>query len=175
MIIPHDSDWCDIFETEKRNIYNVTGGALMQVHHIGSTAVPDIWAKPVIDIMGVTESFAYFDAVGNRLCFVGYLALGENGISGRRFFQKITAPTINACHLHIFERGSPHIERHLAFRDYLLVHPKIAAEYSELKTSIVRDGVSSRQEYQDRKSPFIMKTEAAALIYYRQRNMGKQA
>ncbi|MDC7684246.1 GrpB family protein [Asticcacaulis sp. BYS171W] len=168
-LVPHDPAWRSAFEAEAYALRHVMFSALENLHHIGSTAISGIVAKPVIDMLGVATSLDAVDTLTPALQTLGYVAKGENGIPGRRYFQKSTPLTgVRSHHLHIYANGDAHIERHLAFRDYLRAHPERAAEYSALKTNILLGAPGSRAAYQDTKSPFILKTETAALEWFRQ-------
>ena len=97
---------------------------------------------------------------------LGYEVMGAYGIDGRRYFRKTDANGRRSHHLHVFETGSPHLERHLAFRDYLRAHPDIAAEYANVKAALVEKAVGS-EAYMDGKAPFITRIEAQALLWAR--------
>lgn len=94
---------------------------------------------------------------------LGYTAIGAFGIEGRRYFRKDDAQGRRTHHRHLFGAGSPHIERHLAFRDYLRSHPKKAGEYSALKQARVDSGVAR----QDGKDAFVKAAEAEAIHWRR--------
>mgnify|MGYP000440740499 CR=1 FL=1 len=89
--------------------------------------------------------------------------MGAFGIEGRRYFRKDDSGGNRTHLLHVFKAGSPHIERHLAFSDYLRSHPDKAAEYSALKAGIVSSGAP----YQKARDPFVQRIEAQALAWYR--------
>jgi len=103
---------------------------------------------------------------------LGYDVLGAYGIQGRRYFRKFDEAGRRTHHLHVFEHKSPHIERHLAFRDYLQQNPSKAAEYSKLKARVTSDGVISWNDYMDAKDPFITATEKEAVDWYRRTKLG---
>lgn len=161
IVAPHDPAWRASFAQEAAAIRQALGDALISVEHIGSTAVPLILAKPIVDMLGIAVSLAAIDASAPP---PGYEALGSYGLDGRRYFRKSDAAGVRTHHLHVYAAGDPAIERHLAFRDYLIAHPAIAAEYSALKASCV-----GAADYQELKSPFVVATQAAALAWYRER------
>lgn len=165
-IAAHDPGWAAAFAAEAHALKAAAPESFLALHHIGSTAVPGILAKPIIDILGVVSSLNGLDAVSGHIEALGYQAMGTFGIDGRRYFRKTDGHGRRTHHLHVFEAGSPHIERHLAFRDFLRVHPQKAVEYSDLKTALVESGAP----YQDGKAAFVMKTEAEAIDWYRSVN-----
>ncbi len=162
-IVPHDQEWAEAFLTEARGLKRVIGENCTALHHIGSTAIPGILAKPIIDILGEVRWLDRMEAVSGNVEALGYEAMGAYGIDGRRYFRKVDGQGRRTHHLHIFEEGSPHIERHLAFSDFLRFHPQKALEYSALKSALIESGT----QYQEGKSAFVTNTEAEAIDWYR--------
>ncbi|MEZ5778107.1 MAG: GrpB family protein [Paracoccaceae bacterium] len=124
-------------------------------------------AKPIVDLLGVVSMLADADAKACALESLGYQVMGANGIEGRRYFRKIDSNGTRTHHLHVFEEGSPHVERHLAFRDYLMAHPKIAKEYSSLKARLTRGDAPTWDAYLDGKDPFVSRVEPQAVDWFR--------
>ena len=87
-LVPHNSRWGQEFAREALALRQALGNTVLAIHHIGSTAIPEILAKPVIDILYVVPGLAAVDAAAPRMQALGYLAKGEYGIEGRRYFQK---------------------------------------------------------------------------------------
>lgn len=106
------------------------------LHHIGSTAIPNLQAKPIIDFLLEAQSLRAVDDCAERLAKSGYEARGEYGISGRRYFNKKPTDEAVAFHLHAYLADSFQIRRYLAFRDYLIVKPEVAAQYAALRTGL---------------------------------------
>lgn len=163
LVVPHDPEWAAAFAAEARSLTVAMGETCTAVHHIGSTAIPGVLAKPIIDMLGVVGSFEMLGSAIGRMQLLGYTAMGAFGIEGRRYFRKDGAQGRRTHHLHVFEAGSLHIERHLAFRDYLRSHPEKAGEYSALKEALVASGVA----YQDGKNAFVKLAEAEAINWRR--------
>ncbi|OCA90998.1 hypothetical protein A8F94_03785 [Bacillus sp. FJAT-27225] len=132
-VIPYSTDWPIKFETEKKLLLEVLDGEGLILHHIGSTSVPGLSAKPIIDILAEADSLAIFDRNEDKMSGAGYIARGENGIPGRRYFVKASSTGDRIVHLHAYQLGSPHAGRHLYFRDYLIAHPKRASSYGNIK------------------------------------------
>ena len=170
-VVPHDPEWRAAYDREADAISAALGDCPVTLHHIGSTSIPDILAKPIIDILGEAADLSLIDARTPAFAGLGYQAKGEFGIAGRRYFKKDNAQGVRTHHIHFFQTGSPGAERHLAFRDYLRAYPEIAAEYSALKAEITRGGVNI-DDYMDAKDPFIKRTERQAIDWFRAKRRG---
>lgn len=135
-IVPHDPNWAQIYENEAKLVATLMGDAVRTFHHIGSTAIPDILAKPIIDVLLEVSSLQAVDDCAERLKEIGHEARGEHGIAGRRYFNRKPADAALGVHLHCYVTGSFQIRRHLAYRDYLVLKPEIAAQYAALKAEL---------------------------------------
>ncbi|MEL6921801.1 MAG: GrpB family protein [Pseudomonadota bacterium] len=166
-VVPHNPDWKSAFSEESAAITVAFQGSAIEIHHIGSTAIPGVLAKPIIDLLSVVTSLADVDENSGSLEALGYEVMGAYGIEGRRYFRKTNYAGTRTHHLHIFEVGSLHVERHLAFRDYLIAHPSVSAEYSLLKESLTSDEGSSCDNYLNGKDPFISDVEQQAVDWFR--------
>lgn len=164
---PHDPEWSRSFDQEAQNLRALWGANLLAAHHIGSTAIPSIVAKPIVDMLVEVHSVALLDELVPQMEASGYQALGEYGLPGRRYFRKEHPDGSRSHHIHAYETGSSEIHRHLAFRNYLLAHPVIANAYSTLKRRLAADHPHDSQAYMDGKAPFIRKVEAQALAWSR--------
>lgn len=154
-VVPHDPSWRGAFETESKQIALALTENVVAIHHIGSTAIPQIHAKPIIDMLVEVKDITKVDKQTSAMEALGYEAMGEFGISGRRFFRKGNEAGIRTHHIHTFEVTSPQIERHLAFRDYMISHPENAQQYSELKRELANKYHDNIQGYMDGKNGFI--------------------
>lgn len=134
-VVPHDPRWPARYEEEADRIRAILGDQLTAIHHIGSTAVPGLWAKPILDILPVVHRIGQVDALFPRFEAMGYECMGEFGIPGRRYFRK--GGEERTHHVHIFdEQHEEDIVRHLAVRDYLRTHPADANAYGQLKREL---------------------------------------
>lgn len=164
-IVEYNPDWLDKFEKESKKLQSILGNNLNHIHHIGSTSVPGLMAKPVIDIMLDVSSLEFLDTITSQMETIGYEVMGEYGIPGRRYFRK--GGDNRTHHIHAFKTGDPNLVRHLAFRDYLIAHPKVAEQYGQLKFNIANTGDNNIDNYCDLKDPFIQHHEPIAINWYK--------
>jgi len=160
-VVPYQPNWPYLYRQEARQIAAALGGEIVLIHHIGSTAIPGIMAKPVIDCLIEVRDIEQVDAYNEAMITLGYDPRGENGISGRRYFNKLRGNT-HTHHLHIFQVGHPEINRHLDFRDYLRAHPAKAQAYSQLKASLAQNYRYDASAYTDAKSAFVRDIDQCA-------------
>jgi GrpB-like predicted nucleotidyltransferase (UPF0157 family) len=130
-LVPHDPNWAIQFEQEAKLIKRILRDNCLAIHHIGSTAIPNIHAKPVIDCLIEVNDLNLVDKLNSEFEKLGYECKGEFGIPGRRFYQK--GGEQRTHHIHLFQQGNPEIARHLAFRDFMLANPNYAKAYSAIK------------------------------------------
>ena len=161
-VVPHDPRWRDRFEAEAKQVEAALGQNAVAVHHIGSTAIPDIHAKPVIDLLVEAEDIAEVDARSPAMELLGYQVMGEYGIPGRRYFRKDDPEGTRTHHVHAFQAGSAEVERHLAFRDYMIAHPAEAQRYGELKRKLAEEHPHDMDGYMDGKDGFIKEMDRRA-------------
>jgi GrpB-like predicted nucleotidyltransferase (UPF0157 family) len=164
-VVPHNPAWRGQFEEEAGRIAAALGELVVRLHHIGSTAIPGIWAKPIIDMLLEVENIAGLDEHRSKLEVLGYEALGEFGIPGRRYFRKNDAAGVRTHQIHAFAAGSSQIEHHLAFRDYMREHHAAAQAYSALKQQLALAHPNDLEAYMKGKDPFIKEHEAKALAW----------
>lgn len=165
LVVPHDPRWAAAFAQEAAALRAACGAVLAGLHHIGSTAVPGLPAKPVIDLLGEVSALALLDPLVPALAALGYRDKGENGIAGRRYFQKRHPDGAHSHHLHVFASGSAEAARHLALRDYLIAHPHEAARYARGKAAILASGVADRPVYQQAKAPLVQELTSLAMAW----------
>jgi GrpB-like predicted nucleotidyltransferase (UPF0157 family) len=161
-VVPHNPNWQDNFAEEKQQILQVFGNNIVAIHHVGSTAIPGIHAKPIIDLLVEVEEIVKVDECNPSMEALGYEVIGEFGIPGRRFFRKNNAAGIRTHHIHTYEVGEPEVEKHLAFRDYMIAHPEDAQKYSELKRGLARKHPYDIDSYVDGKDGFIQEMNKKA-------------
>lgn len=164
-VVPHNPTWKAAFEEASQQIAKTLGDNAVVIHHIGSTSIPGIYAKPIIDLLAEVTTIAQIDAKSDAMRQIGYEAMGEYGIPGRRYFCKHDSDGIRTHHVHMFGLGSPQIERHLAFRDYLIAHPEDAQTYSTLKRQLAETYPTDIEAYMDGKDGFIKAIDAKAAAW----------
>lgn len=156
---PHRAAWRGEFGRERRRLLQRFARRRCQVEHIGSTAIPGLDAKPIIDMAILIPSFKRLPLWIGLLEAAGYLYKGEYGLSGRHFFTKGDPVT---HHLHLVEPTSIHWNRWMLFRNYLRANPTEAVRYNACKQSLARRYAGNREAYTKAKSPVIDRILARA-------------
>lgn len=162
-VVDYDPQWAETYRAESSAIQSTLKGLEIRVHHIGSTSVPGLMAKPIIDILIEATDVTELDAYDDAMKAIGYLARGEFGIPGRRFYLRGLYNRTH--HIHAFNFGTPDVIRHLAFRDYLIAHKDVAAEYAALKSSLAAACNNDNDVYCDGKADFVQYHEKKALAW----------
>jgi len=170
-VVPPNPDWPRQFEAEAVLLKLVFGDLLAEIHHIGSTAIPGIHAKPIIDMMPLVHEIEAVDSYNGVMETLGYRAWGEYGIAGRRYFSR--ARNRHTHQVHVFQTGGAEVERHLAFRNYLRAHPEKALAYSNHKRLVAIQHPYDINGYMDGKDALVKQLEAEALAWSRQQGQGK--
>ncbi len=153
--------WPEEYEKAAAEIRSVLGGHCLAIHHIGSTAVPGLAAKPVIDILVEADQLSAIGRLNEKFQRIGFCAKGENGLPGRRYFEK--GGDLRTHHLHCYVQGNPEIKRHLAFRDFLRSNPEQAAAYGTLKKQLAVRFPLDIERYIKEKHAMVQSIEAQAL------------
>ncbi len=162
----YSPDWPIEFEREAERLRLLIGGELVAIHHIGSTSVPGLAAKPIIDLIPIARDIDRIDDCTSLFVEAGYKAWGEYGITGRRFFTK-NAGEFRTHNLHVFGDGNPGIERHLALCAYLRHHEAACREYVALKREVYALHPADIGAYNDGKDAWIKRVEPVAIAWYR--------
>ena len=156
----YDPMWKQKFEVERNKLGNLFQTILVNIHHIGSTSIPGLSAKPIIDLLIEVTDIEKVNAFNNQMTELGYEAKGENGIPLRRYFQK--GGDERTHHVHIYETGNSEIKRHLTFRDYLLNHPEKAKRYGKLKEQLAQHFPYDIESYIKGKDNFVKELDRKA-------------
>lgn len=131
-VVPYNPEWPQMFEAEAALIKKALGDNCIAIHHIGSTSIPGLNAKPIIDILPVVIDILKVKA--KPMEALGYQAKGEYGMAFRRYFQK--EGDIRTHQVHVFEKCDPEIDRYLKFRDWMRSNPDDAKAYEALKSEL---------------------------------------
>lgn len=157
-VVPYNPRWKEEYALEAEKIKSIIEDEIISIHHIGSTSIEGIDAKPTIDILVEVKNINNIDEYNNKMQELRYISMGEFGIEGRRFFIKGLCNRTH--HVHIFEKGSSEIRRHLDFRDYMINNPDEAKKYAELKKKLAKKHTYDSNQYANGKSDYIRKIEA---------------
>lgn len=160
-IVSYDSNWAKSFQAEAEEIRAILGQEVVAIHHIGSTSIPNLSAKPIVDLLVEVRDIEKIDAFNERMSQLGYLPKGEAGTPGRRFFIK-GDEVHRTHHIHTLTTGHPDVERHLNFRDYMIAHPEDAQAYGCLKQELARRFPTDIDSYIAGKDGFIKKMDRRA-------------
>lgn len=164
----YSPDWPAAFAREAARLQALLGGEEEGIHHFGSTSVPGLAAKAIVDLLVTVRDLARIDALTPDLEEAGYQAWGTYGIPGRRYFTR-SQDGRRTHNVHFYQRDNPEIERHLAFCAYLRAHDAMRDEYAALKQAIYERYPADMAAYNDAKTDWIRRVEQLALPWYRQR------
>lgn len=161
-IVPYDPSWPARFEEEERALRQALAAWLVgPIEHIGSTAIPGLAAKPVIDIMAAVATLEASRPAIAALVELGY-CYAPYRVDSEHWFCK-PSPAFRTHHLHLIPIGTPRWSEALAFRNYLRSHSEIAAEYEDLKRRLALEHHFDREAYTEAKGPFVARVTALAL------------
>ena len=161
-LVDYRSEWPELAAHHLDRL-KILGATLAEFHHVGSTSVPGMVAKPVIDLMPLVVDLAELDGKRSVVEGLGYRWHGEYGVPGRRFCTLEDGDGQRIVQLHFYETGSPNARRHLAFRDYLRSFPEAAADYVVEKRRAAALFPDNSTAYANEKGAWIRATEAKAL------------
>jgi len=153
-LAPHSPKWAEHFEAEKDLLSKNLGPKVLEIRHMGSTAIPGVPAKPIIDIIAAVRDLPDVENFTSTLAKLGYEDKGEAGVTGRRYFVK-GPEEARTPHLNFFELDSDGWNTHIFFCEYLKTHPEAAAEYAALKEKLAKDFPNNRAAYTAGKESFV--------------------
>ncbi len=162
IVCDYSPEWPAQFEREAQVIQSLLKNNCLAIYHIGSTSIPGMKAKPIIDIMPVVQNLEEIEPLIPAFEKLGYEFMGEFGLPGRRFFLK--GRDVRTHHVHIYQVDNrQEIERHLALSYYLRAHPLKANEYTVLKESLAQQYPYDIQSYRIGKDPLVKQLEREAM------------
>jgi len=150
----YNPKWKALFEEESNKLLSVASDYFEDIQHMGSTAIPGIVSKPIIDILAAINSLSNISRIIDPLKKLDYIHRGEQGISRRHLFVK-GGEEFRTNHLHVVEKNHQEWTKHILFRDYLRANPEEAEEYSRLKQALFKKFELDRKNYTTGKSEFI--------------------
>ena len=163
-LAPYDPAWAEQAEREGARILAAVGPAIASIQHIGSTSIPGILAKPIIDLMGIGPDLEAIESARPALESIGYAWHGDYGLEGRRYCTLTDMTTgLRRFHLHCYAEGDHSIRRHLAFRDYLRARSDQARDYERMKQACAARHPADSNAYTACKDRWFTRVEAAAL------------
>lgn len=148
----YDPEWPALFAAEAARIERACDGLDLDVEHVGSTSVPGLCAKPVVDLLVGRPPGISAESAIRGLVAADYVHRGDLGLPGREFLRRGEP---SAYHVHLVEVGGAHWLRMLRFRDRLRSSPELARQYADLKRSLARRFPRDREAYLAGKAPFI--------------------
>jgi GrpB-like predicted nucleotidyltransferase (UPF0157 family) len=152
-ICDYDPEWPHLFSRIEHELRKHVGTLAVAIEHVGSTSVPGLAAKPIIDIEIVIASAYQFPSTKEGLEKFGYIHQGPIGVPGREAFRCVI--DLPAHHLYVCETGARPLREHLCFRDALRQNPELAAEYAALKRNLAEQYRNDRDAYTEAKTGFI--------------------
>jgi GrpB-like predicted nucleotidyltransferase (UPF0157 family) len=164
-IVDYDAAWPELAAAELGLIEAALGDAVVRVDHVGSTAVPGLAAKPIVDLQASVAEIDRTDLYVPALERLGYLFAPDDESPDFHFFGK-PAERPRTFHLHVCAAGSEHERRHLALRDYLRADPEEARRYADLKRELVAAGPGDRLAYIEGKLGYVEALERRALGWF---------
>lgn len=167
-VVPYDPAWPVRFEEIRGHLLSILSGQDVRVEHVGSTSVPGLAAKSIIDIDIVLKVGESFEAVKNALEANGYTHVGDLGINGREVFKYDNKPQFMAHHLYALSAGSEELKRHLTFRDWLLSHTDDRDAYARVKLAAAQQFPDDIDAYIDAKSDLIFEIYQRCGLYQAQ-------
>lgn len=163
VIADYDPQWPVLYEEEKNQILEAVGHKILAIEHVGSTAVPGLGAKPIIDMMAGVHHSSDAEECLPLLRDIGYTSVTPQPDDPDHYYCLGKGPHSVGYHLHLMKFGSNSWEKHLLFRDYLRTNPDVANQYHDLKKEIVAKHGSDRATYNRAKTSFIEAVVAKAL------------
>ncbi|MEM7738916.1 MAG: GrpB family protein [Deinococcota bacterium] len=153
-VVDYDPKWIELFSTEREGLLASTGNHFVELEHIGSTAIPNQRAKPIIDMMAAIYSLDELDDFLPALVSLNYQLI-DAGMSNRYFLRKLDKSTGQTFHLHIVELSTWAERQERLMRDYLLKHPAEVQAYGVLKTQLATQYQEDSVAYTKAKTKFI--------------------
>jgi len=163
-IVPADLSWPEEFEKIRVMISGFIGDLILGIEHVGSTSIPGLAAKPIIDLDVIIEDIDRLPVIIERLDKAGFDHEGNLGIEGREAFKRRFDDGYMKYHLYVCPKEAKPLKEHIAFRDYLRLHPDPALEYERIKRDLVRKNPHDIDHYVNGKTSFVEMIVKKALV-----------
>ncbi|MFA4954430.1 MAG: GrpB family protein [Patescibacteria group bacterium] len=161
-LVAYDPEWATLFETETVQLKALLGDALLGIEHVGSTAIPGMDAKPILDLMVAVKAIDDYATYTEQLSGLGYVFRQDNR-DEQEHVLFVKGPEEKRTHyLKLTTLNSDFWREHILFRDYLIQHTERAAEYQQLKRNLLEKHADERARYTEEKAAFIKQTIALA-------------
>ena len=154
-VVEHDATWACFFERESEAVRHTGGDLVLDVQHVGGTAVPGLPAKPIVDIAVAVRTRDAIPALVRRLTLAGYIDRGDGGRDGGWLLVKESEPDVRTVHLHIVERSDAQWQNYIRFRDVLRRNATLRRRCAELKRQLAIAFSNDRKAYTNAKNAFI--------------------
>jgi GrpB-like predicted nucleotidyltransferase (UPF0157 family) len=154
-IVGHRTEWALFYDSEAEKLKNCLGGLAVDIQHVGSTAVPGLISKPIIDIAVAVTSRADITAIVKHLLAIGYIDRGDQGASGGYLMVKESEQNVRIFHIHIVEKADTQWRNYIIFRDCLRRDAETREEYARLKKTLAAKYPKDRESYTNGKEQFI--------------------
>ena len=157
-VVSYDPKWKDMFKKEAQILSFIFGTSAIAIEHIGSTAVPGLAGKPIIDILIIVDDIAIANTINRQMESADYQAFGGYVMPDARLFIKGT-DDIRPCNVHVFKKEHPHVKEMLRLRDYFRAHPEAVKEYSRLKLDLFKKYPHDYGQYRKEKDAWMKKIQ----------------
>jgi len=153
--LPYDENWVVEFEKIKQELNVALSDSVLAIEHVGSTSVPYLYAKPIIDIDIVIDK-NMLNVIIKKLSEVGYTHIGDLGIEGREAFNYENKPHLMEHHLYVCDKDSDELKRHIVLREFLRDNQEYRDKYSQIKIEMAQKYPHDIDNYIDGKQPIIL-------------------
>ena len=154
-VVDHYPGWAPLAADACQQVRNVGGDLIADLQHVGSTAVPGLPAKPILDLAASVRTHEAIPEIIKRLTEIGYLYRGYKGENGGHLFVKESSPDIRTIHLHVVEHNGVQWKNYLLFRDLLRQDTQLRKQYAELKRRLAKELGNDRHAYTGAKQDFV--------------------
>ena len=154
-VVDHEPSWPALFADEWESLHRTLGDLVADIQHVGSTAVPDLPAKPILDIAIAIDTLDIIPDIVERLTGIGYIYRGDGGDGGGHLFIKESEPDIRTVHLHVVELSGTQWKNYLLFRKILCDDATARKRYADIKIDLAKRFPDDRKAYTSAKDEFI--------------------